>query len=1223
MTALLFLVIHVPDACAREGRGSESPAVTRHVIEVPQSWESSGITSLHSHDGFAWYRLYVKVPSHWEGRRLFFSAGQIDDVDEVFFNGEKIGANGSMPPLFREPASFIRRPYLIEPDMVRAGDWNLVAIRVYDNGGEGGIINGPVQISSGDDALDLSGPWTLLVGDVPAGSQWPSTPGSPSARRALEEFLALTGRKDYQDDPPVVPADKEGRRKAIMEAAGLFKDNPNVHSNVEGKGDPLSPHAAMDQYHLADGLAINLALSEPEVRQPLYMDFDERGRMWVTQYIQYPEPAGIELITWDRHLRAVYDRDPPPPPFETPETRRFRGRDRITIHEDTDGDGHYDTHKVFLDGLNIATSTALDHDGVWVLNPPYLLFVPDHDRDDIPDGDPVVHLSGFGLEDTHSVANSLKWGPDGWLYGVTGSTVTARIRVHKDPDFKPLKFFGQTVWRYHPDEFRFELFAEGGWNNFGLEFDDQGRAFSGTNGGMQAVHFFQGGYYQKNFGKHGPHNNPYAFGYLGGMDLNGDTRRMVHQWIIYGGAALPGYEEMMVGVNPLANLVMALKREPRGSSFTTHEVHKTIETDHKWFRPVHITSGPDGAIYIADFYDARITHLDPRDNWDRERGRIYRITSEYFEPHSFPDFKDDDPDQLIVQLFHPNRWNRETARRLICRGNMTALAERLIPYLEQSRTGIEALETLWVLARLDSMTPRLWKIALDHPQSAVRFWGLRLITDTPGLLSDEMMAEFLSIARHEADPEVLAQLVCSIRRIPASQANHVLQPLFNRPEILKDPAMSNLIWWAVEQSYTDDPDAFLNFVIDAGVLRESGVFSRVIAGRLARRMVSEATISNLNRCGIYLQSITDSAILDEAVQGVDAGLKGQAINDVPESFSDALGSLAGASGLNYNLLLLGLRIAPENYTGPALEFIRDSGRALAERASLMGILAENPSTKSVPVMIETVADPDAGSELRISALKGLRSAPRESHGPQLTGILKSTGLDDPLRDPLLSALCGYGPWARDLVSAIEAGAISSDTISSEFLAILRSNSGPEVLDALNRIWPADKVETSQPLADRETRIHNILEDGVGDPVNGKALFTSLCGNCHRLFDTGKLVGPDLTGYERDDRAYLVTAIVNPALAVREGFELLTITTSSSAGDQNITSIGSVFTGFLVREDGNTVELRDLSGITHSIPKGRIVSRQNLATSIMPEGLLNNLTEPEIRDLFAWLQTTRP
>jgi glucose/arabinose dehydrogenase len=183
---------------------------------------------------------------------------------------------------------------------------------------------------------------------------------------------------------------------------------------IEGAGDRQapSPEESLRLFTASNGLQMEVVASEPIIRQPLNLHFDERGRLWVVQYIQYPFPAGLKVVKYDKYLRAVFDKVPLPPP------NHVQGADKITILEDSDGDGQFESHKDFVTGLNIATSVAVGRGGVFVLNPPYLLFYPDRNKDDVPDGDPEVCLSGFGLEDTHAVANNLHWGPDGWLYGV-------------------------------------------------------------------------------------------------------------------------------------------------------------------------------------------------------------------------------------------------------------------------------------------------------------------------------------------------------------------------------------------------------------------------------------------------------------------------------------------------------------------------------------------------------------------------------------------------------------------------------------------------------------------------------------------------------------------------------------------------------------------------------------------------------------------------------------
>ncbi|MCA9433915.1 MAG: dehydrogenase, partial [Candidatus Omnitrophica bacterium] len=172
-----------------------------------------------------------------------------------------------------------------------------------------------------------------------------------------------------------------------------------IPSYVTAQG--YGPEVAASKMTVPEGFEVKLFASEPDIRQPVAMEFDHRGRLWVIQYLQYPNPAGLERVEVDRWSRTTYDRVPEPPP------KGPRGADRITICEDTDGDGVADSFKDFVDGLNLASGLAFGHGGVFVLQVPYLLFYPDKNHDDIPDSDPEVCLTGFGMQDAHSVANSL------------------------------------------------------------------------------------------------------------------------------------------------------------------------------------------------------------------------------------------------------------------------------------------------------------------------------------------------------------------------------------------------------------------------------------------------------------------------------------------------------------------------------------------------------------------------------------------------------------------------------------------------------------------------------------------------------------------------------------------------------------------------------------------------------------------------------------------------
>ena len=227
--------------------------------------------------------------------------------------------------------------------------------------------------------------------------------------------------------------------------------------SFEGKGvqaddsKPTPPGQVLSTFTKDEGVALDLVAHEPGISQPLFLSWDSRGRMWVVEYRQYQYPAGLKVVRFDQYLRAVFDKTPAPPPGGTP------GLDRITVLEDTNQDGTFDSSKTVIEGLNIASSVQVGRGGIWVLNPPYLLFYPDADRDDIPDGDPEVHLSGFGIQDTHSIANSLTWGVDGWIYGANGSTTGGTVRSKGTPD--GVSFEGQNIWRYHPQSQRFRKYV--------------------------------------------------------------------------------------------------------------------------------------------------------------------------------------------------------------------------------------------------------------------------------------------------------------------------------------------------------------------------------------------------------------------------------------------------------------------------------------------------------------------------------------------------------------------------------------------------------------------------------------------------------------------------------------------------------------------------------------------------------------------------------------------
>ena len=534
-------------------------------------------------------------------------------------------------------------------------------------------------------------------------------------------LLLAIGTSALAADPNPKADDIAGNEavKKIMETRpgrGVMRDDT----------PPTAPQDAVKLFKTRSDVTIDLMASEPDVEQPLYVSWDSKGRMWVTQYRQYQFPAGLKIVSYDQHLRAKFDKVPLPPP------RGEKGADKITVFEDTDGEGFFDKHEDVITGLNIASAALHGMGRIWVLNPPYLLSYPDADFDAKPDGDPEVELSGFGLEDTHSVATSLQWGMDGWLYGANGSTTTGNV---SSANTKNVKWEGQCIWRYHPKKKTFEIYAEGGGNTFSLDFDSKGRLFSGTNGATRGMHYEQGSYGIKGWGKHGPLTNPYAFGWFEHMKHEGDNKRFPQAFTIYEGGLLgSAYEGKIIAPNALHNLVYVSERLPDGSTFRTKDEEQLITTTDRWFRPVWAGVGPDGGFYMADWYDTRLSHVSPVDDWHKTSGRIYRVRPASGAPKLKPfDLSKASGEELLGYLSHQNEWFRKQAVLEIGWRGMKDLEKPLLELLAKKENP-NTLEALWAFDLLQK----------DDPRSRARIDMVIMQTSTNMAAYGERLAPFQS-----------------------------------------------------------------------------------------------------------------------------------------------------------------------------------------------------------------------------------------------------------------------------------------------------------------------------------------------------------------------------------------------------------------------------------------------------------------------------------------------
>jgi putative heme-binding domain-containing protein len=1125
-------------------------------VRVPGLWKD--MPELAKKGPVVWYRCWVKVPQEFKGSDVTISLDKLHNAFEIYWDGAKVGQAGSFPPKASDAGNDFFSFSIPEKD-VKPGAWQMLAIRIHGSdarAGFGGLFPALIQETL---AMSLGGTWQARVGDD---ASWAKPEEKPP--EGIAQFTKV------QPTASIAQPD-------ITRSGGL------------------KPAEAAKSFTVPDDLRFDQILAEPIVRQPVSINFDERGRLWVVQYLQYPRPAGLKMLSRDIWWRAVYDKVPPPPP------NHFPGKDKITIHEDTDGDGVFDKHTTFVDGLNIATAAVRGRGGVWVMNPPYLLFYPTKDNADQPTGDPVVHLQGFGLEDTHSVANSLHWGPDGWLYGAQGSTVTAEIR--RPGDKTPIRTVGQNIWRYHPEKKKFEVFAEGGGNAFGVEIDRFGRLYSGHNGGnTRGFHYVQGGYYRKGFDKHGALSNPYAFGFFEAMKHN-NAPRFSHTFAIDDAGALPEkYRGKMFAVSPLQSQVMLSDVKSEGSSIRTEDLLAVVSSKDSWFRPVDITLGPDGAMYVADWYDGQLAHTRNHEGqMDGDTGRIYRLAAKDTKAKPAVNLYKESSKDLVALLNHDNRWVRMTVLRLLADRRDASVTPMLRALVLASR-GELALNMLWALNASGGFDLDFAERLIVHAEPRVREWTARLIGDENQ--SNPTIARLLAEqAERETDAAVRSQLAATARRLPAEEGLPIVKALLSHDEDASDLHIPLMLWWAIESHAGNSRDAVLALFRDAK-LWQGKIAAATIMPRLMRRYAQAGTQKDLQTCLQLFRLAPDKASGQALVKGFEEAFKGRSIGGLSNELLQEIDRFGGGS------LVFAVRQGKEEAIAQALKIVRDPNATPAARQELVELFGEARQKQSLPVLLELV-ESDPSAVLRKSALASLQAYPEPSVGNAIAKNYAAWTGD--VREAAEALLASRKEWAKQWLAEVDAGRVSAKSIPLAQVKRMLMFRDDEIAKTVKKHWGDVKGATTDEMRKEIDRLQRVVTSGLGNPYPGKKLFVTRCATCHTLHSQGGAVGPDLTPFKRDDAANMLLHVINPSAEIREGYENHFIATED----------GRTLVGIVVEKDDKVVVLRTAEGQKLTLARDEIAQMNVVGASLMPEGLLAGLSDQEVRDLFAYLRSTQP
>lgn len=508
------------------------------------------------------------------------------------------------------------------------------------------------------------------------------------------------------------------------------------HGQSKPPGGALSPQEALEKMSVPEGFVVELVASEPDIVNPVAMTIDEKGRFWITESLEYPRKSAGP------------------------------GRDRVKVLEDTNGDGTADKVTVFAEGLNIPSGIAVGHGGVWIANSPDILFMQDTDADGKADKSEVV-VTGFGRTDTHELPNSLTWGPDGYLYGLNGVFNHSHVK-HHGKEHK----FTCALFRINPRTREFELFAEGTSNPWGIAWDPEGSAFVSACVIDHLWHLTESGYYHRQGGPY----PPFTWKIESIVDHLHQQRAYCGLHYFDSDAYPEEYRDRLYMGNIHGGCINVDKLHRDGSTYFATGEPDFLTANDAWFMPVVQKTGPDGCLYILDWYDRyhcyQDANRDPK-GIDRLKGRLYRVVYHGTNSNSGDkprqarakfDLSQETDEQLIRRLYSPNVYYRDLAQRLLAERDNAGTREQLQRLVLADDTGSKTrMHALFSLVGTGRVDDGFHQSLLRHGNSSLRAWGVRAAGNM-GRVSDEVR-ELVSSLRNDSSPDVMLQVAIAARKV--------------------------------------------------------------------------------------------------------------------------------------------------------------------------------------------------------------------------------------------------------------------------------------------------------------------------------------------------------------------------------------------------------------------------------------------------------------------------
>jgi putative membrane-bound dehydrogenase-like protein len=993
---------------------------------------------------------------------------------------------------------------------------------------------------------------------------------------------------------------------AIVAAHHVYADDfPAPLNSEKSSTRPMLPDEVTATAQLPPGFELSVFASEPHVQNPIAITSDERGRLWVA-----------ENYSWSGGGAGGFDGNQ---------------RDRIVVLEDEDGDGKHDKRTVFWDDARKLTSLEVGQGGIWAICLPQLLFFPDHNRDDIPDGPPVVVLDGFdeGVVG-HTPANGLKWGPDGWLYARHGIQATSSIGKPGASDSQRIKM-NTGVWRYHPALGTVETVMHGMTNSWGFDFDQHGEMFVINTVIGHLWHVVPGAHVQRMYGVD---LNPHSYQLIEQTADhvhwdNGETWNQIQKGMsdktnaaggghahiglmIYQGDNWPAdYRNRLFTLNLHGLRINSNLLERQGAGYVGKRAPDFCFMSDTWFRGMDLITGADGGVYIADWSDTGECH--DHDGVHRTSGRIYKLTYGPTKPTPAIDLSRHSDEQLIQHQLHPNAWWPRTARRILTEryasqdephrlDTLRKTIDQVLEVTSDTPKRLRLIETCyavgaaheaWLLSKLSATD--------EHERvTALRFLVDRLSPNAHAP-SSELNRQLLKLARNDTSGLVDLYLASSLQRLPSSLRWPIAMELVAKSEFRDDRMLPLMIWYGIESAVVQDAE-------QAIAVAESSAIP-LVTENIARRLTLEIESQPQVVVSLLKAALKPEFRSPERVAiGLAKALNGWQKATPPTNWAafSAHMEQVGNADIEPDMQALRIVFGDGRAMTELRKLIDDGGVAPETRRQALRSLLKGQPTDFEPTLFKLLGD----KTMLLDAIRGLASYDHPDTPAQL--LNRSRNFSSAERLEMLNTLTTRPQYARALLAAMRDKSIAPAEVSAFHARQIRSFDVPELNAELSKLWGDIRATT----VDKRTLMDSLRQDlteAAAETTNlraGRAVFQKNCASCHVLYGAGTKIGPDLTGSNRRNLDYLLENILDPSASVGAEFRTTIVLLEG----------GRVINGVITASTERTLTLQT-SQEAITVDRQEIESQKQSSTSLMPDGLLQNLSKQQIQDLFGYLMST--